>query len=215
MCWITNSFDRSPAELLWVTSDKWGPLKGSLLNMSYGYGKLYVAPHEIIGDQMQGGMCELPLPQFPTGIMRGRFHPDDGDLYVTGMYSWAGTQQADGGFYRVRYTGKPIHVPVGLNCRGTTVRIGLSDEVDPESVSPESFLISRWNIKRSKNYGSKHFDTQTIEVASAHWDAEQREIVLELPELKPTWCMEIQMELRGADGEPIHHVIHNTIHELN
>jgi putative heme-binding domain-containing protein len=215
MCWITNSFDRSPAELLWVTSDKWGPLKGSLLNMSYGYGKLYVAPHEIIGDQMQGGMCELPLPQFPTGIMRGRFHPDDGDLYVTGMYSWAGTQQADGGFYRVRYTGKPIHVPVGLNCRGTTLRIGLSDEVDPESVLPESFSISRWNIKRSKNYGSKHFDTQAIEVASARWDAEQREIVLALPELKPTWCMEIQMELRGADGGPIHRVIHNTIHELN
>ena len=42
LCWITNSFDRSPAELLWVTSDKWGPLKGSLLNLSYGYGKVFV-----------------------------------------------------------------------------------------------------------------------------------------------------------------------------
>ena len=32
LCWITNAFDRSPAELLWATSDRWGPLKGSLLN---------------------------------------------------------------------------------------------------------------------------------------------------------------------------------------
>ena len=39
LCWITNDFDRSPAELLWVTSDKWGPLKGSLLNLSYGHGQ--------------------------------------------------------------------------------------------------------------------------------------------------------------------------------
>ncbi len=31
LCWITNSFDRSPAELLWVPKDAWGPLAGSLI----------------------------------------------------------------------------------------------------------------------------------------------------------------------------------------
>jgi hypothetical protein len=33
LCWITNAFDRSPAELLWVESDRWGPLQGALLNL--------------------------------------------------------------------------------------------------------------------------------------------------------------------------------------
>ena len=56
LCWITNSFDRSPAELLWVTSDQWGPLKGALLNTSYGYGMVYVVPHEKVGGQLQGGV---------------------------------------------------------------------------------------------------------------------------------------------------------------
>ncbi len=42
LCWITNEFDRSPAELLWVDSPRWGPLNGSLLNLSYGYGKVFV-----------------------------------------------------------------------------------------------------------------------------------------------------------------------------
>eukprot|EP00913_Durusdinium_trenchii_P008872 g8338.t1 len=46
LCWITNKFDRSPAELLWVKSSRWGPLNGSLLNLSYGFGKVYVVPHE-------------------------------------------------------------------------------------------------------------------------------------------------------------------------
>ena len=55
LCWITNAFDRSPSELLWVTGDGWGPLKGSLLNFSYGYGKVYVVPHEKVGGQVQGG----------------------------------------------------------------------------------------------------------------------------------------------------------------
>ncbi len=75
LCWITNAFDRSPAELLWVESDRWGPLDGSLLNLSYGYGKVYVVPFEDIGGQKQGGMCALPIEQFPTGVMRGRFPP--------------------------------------------------------------------------------------------------------------------------------------------
>src|SRR5262249_46247165 len=80
VCWITNAFDRSPSELLWVTGEGWGPLKGSLLNFSYGYGKVYVVPHENVDDAWQGGMCALPLPRFPTGVMRGRFHPGDGQL---------------------------------------------------------------------------------------------------------------------------------------
>jgi putative heme-binding domain-containing protein len=212
LCWITNAFDRSPAELLWVTSHRWGPLTGSLLNMSYGYGKLYVVPHELKGDQMQGGMCELPIDPLPTGIMRGRFHPSDGGLYVVGMFAWAGNQTQDGGFYRVRYTGKPLYVPTALHCQGTTVRIGLSDEVDPSSVSPESFSMSRWSLKRSAKYGSEHYDTRTWEVASARWDADQRELVLEVPELEPTWCMEIVMDLRAPDGTSVHRVLHNTIH---
>jgi hypothetical protein len=215
MCWITNAFDRSPAELLWVKSDKWGPLNGSLLNLSYGYGKVYVVPHEIIGDQMQGGMCELPLPQFPTGTMRGRFHPQDGALYLCGMFSWAGTQEADGGFFRVRYTGKPMHVPRSLNCEGTTVRIGLTDAIDPASVQPERFQLSRWNIKRSEKYGSQHFDTHVMDVQSAVWDETTRTITLEVPDLQPTWCMEIQLKLRGIDGDEFHRVIHNTIHAID
>ena len=114
LCWITNSFDRSPSELLWVDSKKWGPLNGSLLNFSYGYGLVYVVPHEEVDGQMQGGMCALPLPQFPTGVMRGRFHPDDGQLYCCGMFAWAGNQQQPGGLYRIRRTDHPVHLPVEL-----------------------------------------------------------------------------------------------------
>ena len=66
MCWITNSFDRSPSELMWVDSEKWGPLNGTLLNFSYGYGQIYVVPHEKIDGQVQGGMCAFPATTFPN-----------------------------------------------------------------------------------------------------------------------------------------------------
>ena len=79
LCWITNAFDRSPSELLWVPRDaRWGALNGSLLNLSYGCGKIYTVPFEEVNGKHQGGLCALPLLQFPTGVMRGRFHPRDG-----------------------------------------------------------------------------------------------------------------------------------------
>ena len=118
LCWITNAFDRSPAELLWVPKDAaWGALNGSLLNLSYGYGKVYVVPHEKVDGQVQGGMCALPMPPFPTGVMRGRFHPENGQLYAGGLFAWAGNQQQAGGFYRVRATGRAAYLPVGLEAK--------------------------------------------------------------------------------------------------
>ena len=59
VCWITNAMDRSPAELVWVESEQaaWKPLRGALLSLSYGNGKIFVVPHEVVGGQMQGGVC--------------------------------------------------------------------------------------------------------------------------------------------------------------
>jgi hypothetical protein len=215
VCWITNAFDRSPAELLWVNSDRWGPLRGSLLNLSYGYGKIFVVPHEKVAGQVQGGMCELPLPVFPTGLIRGRFHPGDGQLYACGMFAWAGSATQPGGLYRVRYTGQPVHLPIKLEARQSTVRLGFSGDIDPASVAdPKKFKVKIWSLKRSANYGSAHHDERPLEVKSAHLEPDRRTIRLDVPDLRPTWCMEIVYDVRGVSGEPVHGTIHNTIHSL-
>lgn len=215
LCWITNAFDRSPAELLWVDSDKWGPLKGSLLNFSYGYGKVYVVPHEEIDGQMQGGMCELPLPQFPTGLIRGRFHPTNGQLYTCGMFAWAGSQQQPGGFYRIRYTGKPVHLPVKLNARKKGMEITFSGKLDPDSVKNlDNYAVKVWSLKRTANYGSKHYDEHGLSVTSATLSKNGKTLFLEIPEIGPTWSMEIRYALRSASGRKVDGVVHNTIHAL-
>ncbi|MGL6074233.1 MAG: DUF6797 domain-containing protein [Fimbriiglobus sp.] len=214
LCWITNEFDRSPAELIWVPAKTWGPLAGSLLNTSYGMGKIYVVPHETVGGQSQGGMCSLPIPNFPTGIMRPRFHPVDGHLYVCGMYAWAGNQTTGGGFYRVRYTGQPADLPVGLKAKTNAMELTLTDPIDPKSADAKSFDIKAWGLKRTKNYGSKHIDEHPLTVSKVTVSADGKTITLEIPDLKPTWCMEIKYRFRAADGRPITGTIHNSIHEL-
>jgi hypothetical protein len=215
LCWITNEFDRSPSELLWVTGDGWGPLKGSLLNFSYGYGKVYVVPHEKVGGQIQGGMCELPLPQFPTGVMRGRFHPDNGHLYCCGMFAWAGNQTQPGGFYRVRYTGMPLYLPTGLQAKKNSMVIQFSGALDPKAAGdPKNYAVKTWALKRSEQYGSKHYDEKPAAVTGATVSADGKAVTLEVADLKPTWGMEIKYRIKTAGGAPVQGFLHNTIHRL-
>ncbi|MCU0702810.1 MAG: c-type cytochrome [Fimbriiglobus sp.] len=212
LCWITNDFDRSPAELIWVPEKTWGPLAGRLLNTSYGMGKIYVVPHETVNGQAQGGMCALPLPTFPTGVMRPRFHPTDGSLLVCGMFAWAGNVTAPGGFYRVRYTGQPADLPVGLQAKAGAVELTFTDPLDPKAVEAKAFDVKVWGLKRSQNYGSKHVDEKPLAISKATLAADGKTVRLELPDLAPTWGMEIKYRLKGADGRPVSGVIHNTIH---
>lgn len=226
LCWITNAFDRSPAELLWVNSSKWGPLNGSLLNLSYGYGKVFVVPHEHLSrspgssttsdDLVQGGMFELPLPTFPTGIMRGRFHPQDGQLYVCGMFAWAGNATQPGGLYRIRATGQPMHLPVGLKATASGLKITFTEPIDPSSISVTgAFAIKTWSLKRTANYGSAHHDERQLELRSAVLSSDGRTVTVNVADLQPTWGMEIKFSLRSAKDVPIRGVIHNTIHQLS
>ncbi|MGL6097141.1 MAG: DUF6797 domain-containing protein, partial [Fimbriiglobus sp.] len=215
LCWITNAFDRSPAELVWVPEKTWGPLAGALLNTSYGMGKIYVVPHETVNGQAQGGMCELPLPKFPTGVMRPRFHPTDGSLYVCGMYAWAGNQTAPGGFYRVRPTGKPADLPVRIRAKTGAVELTFTDGLDAAGVDAKNFDLKVWGLTRTKNYGSKHVDEKPLTVAKATLAADGKTVRLEIPDLAPTWGMEIKYRLKGADGRAVAGTLHNTIHALD
>ena len=212
LCWITNDFDRSPAELIWVPEKTWGPLAGSLLNTSYGMGKIYVVPHEIVKGQAQGGMCALPLPTFPTGVMRPRFHPTDGHLYVCGMFAWAGNRTDPGGFYRVRYAGKPADLPVGLKAKAGAVELAFTDAIDAKSVDAKYFDVKVWGLKRTQDYGSKHIDEKPLTVMKATLGDDGKTVRLDLPDLAPTWGMEIKFRLKAPDGRSITGTIHSTVH---
>lgn len=214
LCWITNAMDRSPGELMWVDSPKWGDLDGALLNLSYGYGKVFVVLPQRVGDLMQGGIVELPIKSFETGVMRGRFSPIDQQLYLCGMFAWAGNATKPGGLYRLRPTGKPHHLPLELRANKLGVKLRFGEAIDAESADVEQVKVKVWNLKRTANYGSKHFDERYLEVRNVSVTDDGHSVFLQVDGLEPTWCMEIAYELKSANGDPVRGVIHNTIHEL-
>ncbi|CAN5880526.1 c-type cytochrome [soil metagenome] len=199
MVWITNEKDRSPAELVWVPKNAWGNLGGSLLNLSYGTGRAFIVPQEEVNDQWQGAVCELPMPAFATGIMRGRFGPD-GALYTCGMFAWAGNATTPGGFHRIQRTGKPAQVPIAVHATEGAMNVVFSDPV-----SAPACTMKVWSLKRTKNYGSQHYDEHALTIQSVKLSEDKRTVTLTIPDLAPTHCYELKIGDR---------VLHGTIHQL-
>lgn len=217
MAWVDMKYDRSPAELLWAESDRWGPLNGGLLNLSYGYGKIFVVMPQIVGEQQQGGMVELPIPRIPTGLMRGRFNPVDGQLYACGMSAWATSQMIQiGGLYRIRYTGKPLNLPIKMSAFEEGMQITFSDPLAAAiAVDTANYTINTWELKRTRRYGSKRYNPKTLTIDKIIISRDGKTVFLYLPTIQPTWCMEILYELKSMDGKVVEGGIHNTIHTLD
>lgn len=199
MVWMTNTKDRSPAELVWVPENAWGNLGGSLLNLSYGTGQVFIVPNEEVAGEWQGAVCELPMPAFATGIMRGRFAPD-GDLYTCGMFAWAGNATEPGGFHRIRRGAAPAQVPLSVAAAKGSITVTFSDPVGEVACS-----MKTWSLKRSANYGSDHYDVRELPIRSVKASADGRTLTLDIPDLAPTHCYELTIGDR---------LLHGTIHSL-
>ncbi|MFQ5929957.1 MAG: DUF6797 domain-containing protein, partial [Acidobacteriota bacterium] len=157
LAWIHPSIDRSPSSFVWVNSDRWGPFQNRIISPSYGMGKLELILREDVDGVVQGGLTRFPL-DFETGIMRGRFHPGDGQLYLCGLFGWSGNKTRPGGFYRVRYTGKPAHMPSELRVARDGVVISFTNPLDPNSATdPGNYHVQVWNYRRTEKYGSPDF----------------------------------------------------------
>jgi cytochrome c5 len=214
MIWLTNGFDRSPGELVRVTPSSWAPLQNKLLDISYGMGRLNLILQDE-SDPAQGAAVAMPLPDFPTGVMRGRFHPTTGDLYTCGMAVWASNKIQDGGLYRVRRTASALNLPVAWKTANGSITVTFSDALDKTTAEDLTHhAIKVWDLERSANYGSKHLNERTLRIANAKLGEDGRTLSLEIPDLAPTRGLELLCTLKSSDGKAFTRSIHATIHRL-
>ncbi len=223
VCWIHRDTDRSPSSLVRVPSDQWGPLGGALLSLSYGTGKTFRVFVEQVGDRRQGGIVQLPIPEFPTGIQRGRFHPGDGNLYVCGLFGWSSDKTLAGGFYRIRYKGKQITVPDHLSARRAGILLRFPVPLEPATASvPSNFVVTRWNYHRTANYGSDDYRVSDgkpghdrVKVSSVSVSRDQRSLFLHIADMTPCMQMRIKYRLHDVNGGLVSSVVSHTVHFLN
>ena len=187
-----------------------------IMSFIIGIGCAYfIFPFEELGDQVQGGIFELPIPRFSTGVMRGRFNPGDEQLYLCGLSAWGSTQPQLGGLYRIRKVDQPMHIPIGIKASTQGIELSFTDELDQVSVSQiANYTIKTWDLLRSRKYGSKHYNDQILTVTKAELGKDKKSIQLTIPDIKPTWGMEIQYRIKDDDGKDLEGLIQNTIHQL-
>ena len=216
LVWIDQKYDRSPAELLWASSTRWGPLDGQLLSLSYGYGKVFVVMPHFFGDTRQAAIVELPVPQFPTGIQRGRFNPRDGQLYIAGMSAWATNQMIQvGGLYRIRYAGGPVHLPTAFEARASGIKLTFAAPLDRAAAAePSRYTITTWELVRSRRYGSGRYDVKELPVEQVTVADDDTSVLLHIPNLAPTWIVEIRYDLKNRSEAAVQGTVQGTIYAL-
>ncbi|HAM70800.1 MAG TPA: hypothetical protein DCM86_04070, partial [Verrucomicrobiales bacterium] len=195
--WIPKGMDNSSGGQAWVPDDRWGPLKGSMIFLSYGKASLFSVLQDRVGDVLQGGVVPFPF-KFSSGVMRARFNPADGQLYVTGLRGWQTDGVRDGGFFRVRYTGHPVAWPVGFHARKDGVELRFSSPLSEESAKDVgNWAVDQWNYIYSANYGSPEVSTldprvrkhDPVEVAGVKVSDGGRTLLLQIPGIKPVMQM--------------------------
>ena len=75
--------------------------------------------------------------------------------------------------------------------------------------------MSTWSLKRTRNYGSAHYDKKTLSVTKSQLSEDGKTVLLTLPDIEKVWQMEIKFELKLKNGAIEKGVIQNTIHNLS
>ena len=224
LLWIPYTMDNSSAGGVWAPpGTKWGPYAEHLLHTSYGFSSLFAIMDETVGDTKQAGIVKFPL-KFNSGIMRARFDPKDGQLYVGGLRGWQTNGAKDGCFQRVRYTGKPLYMPTGLHVvNNKTITITFPVALDKTTAGDaQNYSIEQWAYKWWSTYGSPEFSIahpgqkgkDKLEVAAAKLSPDGKTVTLTVPGLTKVEQMDIKLQIKAADGGDVHVEIGNTINKI-
>ena len=250
LCWIPRLQDNSSGGQMWVPDDVWGKLAKQPLHLSYGTSQMFLVLRNsairngIAKSVSDGGLSVLPeenqkddhviwngatvplsLP-FESGVMRGRFRRSEEQLYVSGLRGWVSNAEQDGCFQRVRYTGRPLHLPLSISAQENGVLLTFSDPLDPkEAEDPENFRVQCWNYRWSAAYGSPEFKVSNpsqegrdeLEVVSATLKpeyADQNALFLEIPHMQPSHQLSLTMTLKTADGRMIERRMDATVNAV-
>ena len=220
LCWMPKSADNSAASQVWVPADKWGPLGGQMLHLSYGHGSLLLVVRDPISPQ--GGVVPLPV-RFISGAMRGRFNPHDGNLYVTGLRGWQTAALRDGCFQRVRCLTEKLHLPVAIAAHSNGLRVTFNEPLDRSTAEdPGSYDATRWNYRWAESYGSKDWSVaepqkegrDSVTITSAKVSPDGRSVFLSIPDLRPAMQMQLRYNVNTAAGQTVTGAIDHTINQL-
>jgi hypothetical protein len=217
--WLGPKVDTSAGTQVWVpnragsVSDgpQWGPLSGQLLHTSYGNCSLFSVLIDKTAEPWQGAVWKFPLT-FNSGIMRARFHPKDGQLYVCGLRGWGTSAVKDGQFARVRYTGKDLPIPISYRVVRTGIEIGFSNALDKPAAEDDDNWAGAWSSVLKKVPTAK--ETQELPIKSIRLSDDRKLVTIALDKVQTAPNFALQYRIKAADGAKVEGELNGTIHRV-
>ena len=217
LVYLPRGVDNSSGGQTYVSSKQWGPTAGAMVHLSFGAGTYFLLLRDEVRGQSQGAI--IPMPgDFASGPHRGRFHPLDGQFYVTGMNGWGTYTHADGSFERVRYTGEPVQLPTGFHVYENGILLSFAAPVDRAVAGDASRQFAQaWNYRYSSAYGSAEYSPShagavghdRLPVAGAHVLGDGHSVFLELPDLQPTNQLHLRVQVGASDPQDLFLTVHS------
>lgn len=229
LVYLPRGLDNSSGGQTFISSQSWGPLHGQIVHLSHGAASHFLLLRDEVDGQPQGAVVPLP-GDFLSGVHRGRFHPLDGQLYVSGLAGWGTYASRDGCFQRVRYTGDPVQLPVKFHVHENGVAVTFTQAVDRVTAEKSSLQFAQaWNYRYSSAYGSPEYSPShpsipghdPLKIESAHVLADGRTVFFEIPEIQPVSQLHLRLRVEAPaegsrpDASSAGHDLFLTVHKLD
>ena len=211
MAYIPRGIDNSTGGFEFPVSERFGPLSGEIVGLSYGYGSWYqILRNDDYADYNRAQGTIVPLAgEFRSGGMRGAINPKDGMFYAVGSDGWGNYSLDDGSLERVRYTGKPYPMLKKVHGYENGIELQFSSKLSGEAASQtKSYFVQQWNYEYSPAYGSLEYSVKRpsqeghdrVRVKSVKILPDQKSVFLEIPNLLPALQTHIFAELETEEG---------------
>ena len=223
LCWIPHAVDNSSGSQVWLPRSAWGPLGGQMLHLLWGRCGMMSVLRDTVGDVSQGAVVPLPV-KLLSGPNRATFNARDGALYVAGSTGWQTSAVKDGALQRVRWTGRPAHLPVKWHAHANGITVTFSEPLKRDTAEDAgSYAVKRWNYRYAAQYGSKDWSVaqpgkegrDDVPIRSAKLLADGRTVFLDLGDLAPVMQMELKWNLDAVDGKTTRSQLWLTLNQLD
>ena len=187
--------DNSCGGQVFLTDKGWPALKGdgNFLHFSFGTGSAWLVSRQLLEGVWQSAAVKL-TGNFVSGPQHGRFGPQDGHLYVSGMIGWGSYTPEDGAIHRVRHVGGSFPTLIGHETRDNGVLLRFDRALDQAVVSKASAHFAQcWNYLYGPAYGSPEYSVKypespghdVLHIKSSQVLDGGKTLFLEIPQLVP------------------------------
>ncbi len=174
------------------------PAEG-LLHLSWGYGRAFLLLRQTVGEHVQG--CAVPLPgEFASASHRGRFHPKDGRLWVTGGNGWGSYTPELGCLAAMEPPQATAILPTKVDAHENGILLEFNHPVASQPDDVGRCFAQQWNYRPGPSYGSEEYSLKqptvvghdTVRIQKVH-QLTPTSIFLEMPSLVASHQLHLQL----------------------